>query len=357
VSLLRRTRAARQLLHRPAGLAPDEVVRRLLAVQAQDLPAARRALRARTRGLTAEAVNAALSEGRSIVRGWLGRGTLHLVAAEDYPWMLGLTAPTQAADGRRRLGEEGVSEADADRATRIVERALADEGPLIRRELAERVVAKGIRTEGQAMPHLLRRAVLGGIAVLGPMRGAQQTVALARDWLGTAPPASLAGPGRDAALAELARRYLAGHGPATERDLAYWAGLPLRDARVGLQAIAGELAVLDDGLVDLAAGGESARRTGARLLPVFDGYLLGWKDRSFAVAPDHVPRVYMGGLIGPAATVDGRVVGTWRAVRRGDRLALDLEPFAPLPPRVEAGLRREREDVARFEGLDLVDAL
>ena len=357
MSSLRRTRAARQLLHRPAGLAPDEVVRRLLAVQAQDLPAARRALRVRTRGLTAKAVNAALSEERSIVRGWLWRGTLHLVAAEDYPWMLALTAPTQAAGGRRRLGEEGVSEADADRAMRIVERALADEGPLTRRELAERVAAKGIRTEGQAMPHLLRRAVLGGIAVLGPMRGAQQTVALARDWLGTAPPASLAGPERDAALAELARRYLAGHGPATERDLAYWAGLPLRDARVGLQVIAGELAVLNDGLVDLAAGGESARRTGARLLPVFDGYLLGWKDRSFAVAPDHVPRVYMGGLIGPAATVDGRVVGTWRAVRRGDRLALDLEPFAPLPPRVEAGLRREREDVARFEGVDLIDAL
>jgi hypothetical protein len=350
---LRRTRAARQLLHRPDGLTPGEVVRRLLAVQAQDLPAARRALRARTRGLTAEAVNAALSEERSIVRGWLGRGTLHMVAREDYPWMLALTAPTQAADGRRRLGEEGVSEAEADRAMRVIEDALADEGPLTRRELAQRVAAGGIRTEGQAMPHLLRRAVLRGTAVLGPMRGAQQTVALARDWLGATPPASLAGPERDAALAELARRYLAGHGPATERDLAYWAGLPLRDARVGLHAIAGELAVLDHGLVDLAAGGERARRTGVRLLPVFDAYLLGWKDRAFAIPSDHVPKVYMGGLIGPAATVDGRVVGTWRAVRRADRLALDLELFAPLPPRAAAGLRREREDVARFEGLEL----
>jgi hypothetical protein len=328
-------------------------VRRLLAVQAQDLPAARRALRARTRGLTAESVNAALSEERSIVRGWLGRGTLHMVAAEDYPWMLALTAPTQTTDSRRRLVEEGVSEGDADRAMRVIERALADEGPLTRRELAERVAAKGIATEGQAMPHLLRRAVLRGIAVLGPMRGAQQAVVLARDWLGGAPPASVAGPERDAALAELARRYLAGHGPATERDLAYWVGLPLRDARIGLQAIAGELALRDDGLVDLAAGAASARRTGARLLPVFDAYLLGWKDRSFAVSGEHVPKVYVGGLIGPAVTVDGRVVGTWRAVRRGDRLALDVEPFAPLPARTESALRREREDMARFEGLEL----
>ena len=350
---LRRTRAARQLLHRPAGLTPGEVVRRLLAVQAQDLPAARRALRARTRGRTAESVNAALSEERSIVRGWLGRGTLHMVAPEDYPWMLALTAPTQTTDSRRRLVEEGVSEGDSDRAMRAIEVALADEGPLTRRELAERVSARGIATEGQAMPHLLRRAVLRGRAMLGPMRGAQQTVVLARDWLGARPPASLAGPERDAALAELARRYLAGHGPATERDLAYWVGLPLRDARTGLQAIAGELALLDRGLVDLAAGPERAHRTGARLLPVFDPYLLGWKDRAFAVSREHVPKVYVGGLIGPAATVDGRVVGRWRAIRRGDRLALDVEPFAPLPSRAESGLRREREDMARFEGLKL----
>jgi hypothetical protein len=64
--------------------------------------------------------------------------------------------------------------------------------------------------------------------------------------------------------------------------------------------------------------------------------------------------VYVGGLIGPAAAVDGRVVGTWRAARREGLLSVDVEPFGPLPPRVEAGLRREREDLARFEGLELV---
>jgi hypothetical protein len=335
-------------------LSLHEVVRRLLAVQAQDLPAARRALRARTKGLTVEAVNAALGEERSIVRSWLGRGTLHMVAAEDYAWMLALTAPRQIANSRRRLGEEGVSQAQAERAMRIIEGALADEGPLTRRELRARVAAKGIRTEGQAMPHLLGRAVLRGIAVLGPFRGTQQAVALARDWLGAAPTTSLEGPARDTALAELARRYVAGHGPASDRDLAYWSGLPLRDARSGLQAIAGELTELDNGLVDLAAGGASARRTGARLLPVFDAYLLGWKERTFAVPVEHRSKVYAGGMIGPAAAVDGRVVGKWRAARRDGGLVVDIETFVPLPSRVEAGLRREREDLARFEGLDLV---
>jgi hypothetical protein len=106
--------------------------------------------------------------------------------------------------------------------------------------------------------------------------------------------------------------------------------------------------------VDLAAGGASARRTGARLLPVFDAYLLGWKERTFAVPVEHRSKVYAGGMIGPAAAVDGRVVGKWRATRRDGGLVVDIETFAPLPSRVEAGLRREREDLARFEGLDLV---
>ena len=181
---LRRGRAAAQLLHRPRAAGVTEVVGRLLAVQAQDLRAARLALRARASGLTAADVDVALTDERSLVVAWLGRGTLHLVGREDYPWLLALTAPTRFATSARRLGQLGVGPGDADSAVREVERALAADGPLTRPQLAERIAAKGIRTEGQAMPHLLRRAVLGGIAVLGPMRGAQQTVALARDWLG-----------------------------------------------------------------------------------------------------------------------------------------------------------------------------
>ena len=328
-------------------------MRRLLAVQAQDLHAARRALRARTRRLTAVDVDRALTDERSIIMAWLGRGTLHMVSREDYPWMLALTAPRQATDSDRRLAQEGISGADAERALRAIEEALSDAGPLTRPELAARVAAQGIRTEGQAMPHLLRRAALRGTAVLGPIRGARQAFALTRDWLDAEPATGLAGAERDSALAELGRRYLAGHGPATAGDLAYWAGLPLRDARAGLEAIAGELAELDDGLVELAAGGATPRRIAPRLLPAFDAYMLGWKDRRFAVPAEQIPRVYSGGMVSPAATADGRMVGTWRAARRGRRLALEIEPFEELPSGVEDGLRGEAGDVARFEGLEL----
>ena len=158
-----------------------------------------------------------------MVVAWLMRGTLHLVGRDDYPWLLGLTAPTRLTASRRRLGQEGVTPGDAERAVAIVERALADTGPLTRPELAQRIAAKGIRTEGQATPHLLGLAALRGIAVLGPLRDdGAHAFALARDWLGAAPPRKL---DRDAALAKLARRYLTAHGPATPADLATWSGL------------------------------------------------------------------------------------------------------------------------------------
>ena len=148
---LRRLRATRQLLHAPRGRSAPDVVRQLLALQAQDLTGARRALRARTRGLEAQDVDRAIAQERSIVIGWLGRGTLHAVTAEDYGWLLGLTAPAQSADTRRRLTEEGVSEAATERGIRIVQHALADEGPLTRAQLGERLAAKGIRAVGQGL--------------------------------------------------------------------------------------------------------------------------------------------------------------------------------------------------------------
>jgi DNA glycosylase AlkZ-like len=336
VTALRRARAAAQLLHRPAAGGPAQVVEHLLAVQAQDLRAARLALRARSEGLRALDVDAALTDERSLVVAWLARGTLHLVGREDYPWLLALTGRHGNA---RRLAQEGISPDDAERAVAIVERALADDGPLTRPELAERIAARGIRTEGQAMPHLLYLAARRGIVVLGPLRpDGAHAFALARDWLGGEPPPV----DRDAARAELARRYLRGHGPAGAADLAGWAGLPLRDARAGLEAIASELAQQGD-LVDLAArDAPPSTPIPPRLLAAFDPYLLGWKDRTFAVPAKHAKRIHPGGgMIRATATIDGRAVGTWTLP--GSEVELELFGRAP-----KGALREEAADVARF---------
>jgi hypothetical protein len=186
---------------------------------------------------------------------------------------------------------------------------------------------------------VLALAAFRGIAVLGPLHGSRQAFVLAADRLPGAPEAD-----RGRSLAELARRYLAGHGPAAPSDLARWAGLPLRDAHMGLESISRELSTLEGGLVDLAAR-TPVGSLPPRLLPAFDPYLLGWKDRSFAVPAAHARRVHPGGgILRATATVGGRAVATWRI--HGD--AVELEPFGTLRRSDAAALRAEAADVVRF---------
>jgi hypothetical protein len=335
---LRRRRCAAQLLAGGSRSDPRAAVGHMLAIQAQDLRAARLALRARGAARHAAQVDAALTDDRSLVAGWLMRGTLHLVAREDYAWLHSLTAPLSAATTRRRLAQLG---ADVARGVAMILRALDDDGPLPRAALRERLAAAGIPADGQLLPHLLAHAAAAGKVVLGPVRDGAQCFALACDWLGGPEPA----PDRDAALAELARRYLRGHGPASDEDLAAWSGLTLRDARTGLAAIAPELDQ-DGGLLDLARRQAAPARLPPRLLAAFDPYLLGWRDRTFAVAPEQLRRVHPGGgILRATALANGHVVGTWS--RRGGAVAIDL--FDPLPDRVGAALRRETRAVARFE--------
>ena len=311
---------------------------RLLAIQGQDPRGARLAVRARTRGLIAADVDRALTEDRSLLITWVNRGTLHLIRSEDYRWLHALTTPPLLTSVRRRLALDGIEPRAADRAVATIERALADEGPLTREQLRDRVAAAGTRTEGQALIHLVFLASLRGVAVRGPMIGRQHAYVLVRDWLGEQKPVD-----RDAALAELARRYLAGHGPATDRDLARWAGLPLRDARAGLSAIARRLHERDDGLVELRAGRGSRGRPDLpppRLLGAYEPVLLGWTSREDIVGR-HADRLVSGGIFRPFVLVEGRAVGTW-TLRDG---AVELEPFGRLP---RAAVADEVADVERF---------
>ena len=241
-------RAAAQLLSGPPARRAEQVAGRLLAIQGQDPRGARLAVRARSQGLSAADIDHALTMDRSLVISWLNRGTLHLVRSEDYWPLHRLTTPPLEAGCARRLAQEGVTAAEADRAAGLIERFLTSDGPLTRAQLAGRLQAAGVRTQGQALVFLLFLTSLRGISVRGPMIGKQHAHVLARDWLGPPP----AAPDRDAALGWLARRYLAGHAPATERDLAKWAGLPLRDARRALRDMGNELVEGEDGLLRLA---------------------------------------------------------------------------------------------------------
>jgi hypothetical protein len=172
------------------------------------------------------------------------------------------------------------------------------------------------------------------------MIGDEHAYVLVRDWLGESRPVD-----RDRSLAALARRYLAGHGPAGERDLARWAGLPLRDARRALISIASALDVRPDGLVDLAGRPAVEPLPPPRLLGAYEPILLGWTSREPFVG-SHAGLVSSNGLFRPFALVRGRAIATWSL--RGGQVLLD--PFSRLSRSDAAALERDANDVALFLG-------
>lgn len=345
---VRRRRTASQHLHRPRRLETADLVRHLVGVQAQVLAGAGLALRARSDGLTADLVDRARQHDRSIVQTWAMRGTLHLIAAEDYGWLVPLVVEPRLANAFRRLREEGVPAGQPERAVRLIGQMVGREGPLTRQEIAERLSRQGIHTEGQAIAHLVWLAAVRGVVCHGPDRGREPEFVLVRDWLGEPQTRE-----REAALGHLAVRYLTCHGPAEPADLAFWSGIPLRDANRAWRAVGDRLVAVDTdrgtrwtlhGQHDVAPRGQ------VRLLPAFDEYLLGWRDRDFAVAPAYWERINRGGgWLHPVALSDGRVVATWRAKAGPASPQLDTSPFEPLAPAVSRGIALEASDLARFQ--------
>jgi hypothetical protein len=357
-------RRLRMRSQRLAGRRPTnvlEAVRGVGALQAQDTQAVRLAVRARSEGLDAAAATRACNTERSVVRTWVMRGTLHMVPAEDVGWMVRLLGPDSAARDRRRRVQLGLTDEVCERAVPAMREILGgDERGMPRRytraELVRALADAGARIEpkGQAPAHLVFYAATRGVICRGPEREDDEpTYVLLQEWLGRQLDREPEDP-----LAELARRYIGGHGPAGAPDFAVWAGIALGQARRGLQAIGGELE-------EVELGGEPAwMRAGlrddttedepcVRLLPLFDAYLLGYSRRDLALAPELARRVQAGGgWIHPTLVVDGWIVGTWRQRRQGQRLTVVVQPFERLDPRLMPYLEAEAADVGRFLGAE-----
>ncbi|MGH2678646.1 MAG: winged helix DNA-binding domain-containing protein [Actinomycetota bacterium] len=318
-----------------------------MGVQAQILSAAGLALRARTEGLTAARVDRARLTDRSIVLTWAMRGTLHLVAAEDVGWLTDLPVASTPGTSNRRLREMGVGPDQITAGVRAIERMLDRHGPLTRAEIGERLRRRGLPTEGQILPHLLGLAAARASVCFGPDRDGQRAHVLVRDWLGT--PRLM---DRDSALAELAVRYLRSHAPATPTDLSSWSGVGVSDAKRGWRAIEDrlvEVATARGPMWRLRGREQEAPRGLVRLLPSFDEYLLGWKDRSPVARPEQWRKIHPGaGWYHPAALVDGREVGTWKADRGPDVTRIGVRPFTRLSPAVGRGLQAEAEALGAY---------
>ncbi|BCJ77022.1 hypothetical protein CS0771_65660 [Catellatospora sp. IY07-71] len=328
------------------GRSAEDVVRQVFAIQAQDTVAADLGIRVRGQNLTAAAIRAAYEDDRTIVRNWFMRGTLHTIPAEDVGWVTALLAPRVIAGTGSRYRDLGITDELRLRAGELIGRLLAAHGPLTRAELAEQLAALGVAPTGQAPFHLIRYAALTGLLCHGPLRAGEPTYVLLRDW---APAPGAPGLAGDAAVVELARRYLAAYAPAAVGDFAAWSGLAVTSARRAWQAMARSGAIVTDGDLTVLAGGvqEDGDRSGApdvRLLPAYDNYLTGYRTRQESVDAEFEARVWPGGgVIRPTVLVDGRVAGTWSRGR-----AITVEPFTPLAEEVQAGVARETAETAAF---------
>ena len=329
-------------------------------LQAQLLTAASLGLRARTTGILSADVTRTLNEERSIVRTWLMRGTLHLVAAEDLGLLLGVLGPLFAADNKARHAQLGLDQEVKRRGVTAIRRILLSAGPLTRSEIVHRLRRHGVNLDRktQAPIHLIRLAGLEGVLCLGPEReNGEATYVLIDDWLER--PRSQSS---DSALGELARRYFAAYGPAAPEDLLAWSGLPVSQARSAITVAGPSLAEVRVGgraclmlKQRIKRGNEHpAGSPTVRLLPAFDTYLLGYRSRDLAVPAVLERRLQRGGgWRHPAVVVDGRAIGAWAIRKNGPRGQVVVETVETVSPSIRQGIAAEVSDIGHFFGLEL----
>ena len=327
----------------------SDVVRLFGAVQAQEYSAAKWGIAQRTREATDAAVEKEMTDG-AILRTHILRPTWHFVAPQDIRWMQALTAPRVRAilasyDRKLELDKEVLR-----RSRSVLTKALRDGKQLTRSELRDQLTKGRIRADGtQRLAHLMMHAELDGLICSGGRRGKQFTYSLLEERV---PPAKDLQ--RDEALSELIFRFFTTRGPATIHDFAWWSGLTKADATRGLQATAnklqstiiGERTYFHPPATRVAKGKPAL----ARLLPSYDEYFIGLKDRTAMLSK-------LGAAGGTSASIlpfrhvvaiDGHIVAGWDWRPKGNSVAVEVKAFAPLAKGDRLGIAGEVDRFSEF---------
>lgn len=311
-----------QLLHNDFTT-PQALVAYLGAVQAQDYPMSKWAIGLRTAGThTDSRIEAALDAGE-LVRTHVLRPTWHIVAANDVRWMLALSAKQIKSASAARDRELGIDQALYTRCNDLIIRILEGGRELTREGVMLELEKAGIATNPSRAVHFMMNAEVEGIVCNGKMQGKAITYALLDEKIPQGPIHP-----RDIALAELARRYFISHGPATLPDFHWWSGLPMPDARKGLESIKSELESFESEgktywLSDISA---PAAADSVFFLPAFDEYTVAYKDRSAVFSPQwHKEAITSNGIFKPIIVVNGQVKGIWKRTVQKNRVL--IEPF------------------------------
>ena len=341
-------RLANQLLIKSRALTPADVVAHLGGIQAQDYSGGEWSIGLRLPGSKLADIEKSISEGK-IVRTWALRGTLHFLAGHDTRWMLDLLAPGIIAGLARRYKELELDPATFGKTNSILAGVLKGNKHLTRGELKAVIERNGISCEGQRMTFILHRASLDKVICFGVTRDKQQTHSLFDETVPKSKPKE-----REEALAELARRYFTSHGPATLQDYMWWSGLSAADAKAGLQAVKSELEqVTIEGMAYWTprdALPAKSKAPAVHLLPMFDSFLLGYKDRSASIEPAVLGQLRTGGMPHATIMIDGRVVGKWNRTFRKDGVLVETSLFTKLRGQEKNVLSASVKRYAEFIG-------
>ena len=350
-----RHRAAVQHVTGPPAAAGADAVLRLLAVQAQDAPMAAWSLALRLRAGTTYAEVMREQAAGGWVRTHVLRPTWHLVAPDDLRWLQHLTGAQVEGSLAARHRHLELDEAARDRAVEALQELLRDGAVATRRELTAAFAARGLPSTGEQMGHQLLVAEVRAVLCSGAPRGTEHTYALVDDVVGASPRDALEG---DAARTELVRRFMAGHGPATDRDLARWSTLTLTQVRTALGELDG---VLDSVEVqgermwfDPAVPSRTTRLPGAVLVPTFDELTLTYADHGFPRRDPRTPRPRLvNGIGGGTVLLGGHDVAGWTRRTTRSVVTVTVTPDAPLSGHERSAVERAAQRLARFLGLEL----
>lgn len=345
------SRLRNQRLRGPRCSTPEDAVSWMGAVQAQEYGDAKWALSLRTGRTTDAAIEGAIAGG-TILRTHVLRPTWHFVAAADIRWMLALTGPRVSA---RMAPYNRQMELDADvfrRSRTAIVNALGGGAQLTRQEIKAVLQRAGIEAGTvQRLAHLVMQAEVDGVVCSGARKSGQFTYALLDERV----PASRALT-REEALAELTRRYFTSHGPAQVQDFVWWSGLTVGDARAGLASAEDGLhsEVVDGKTYWFSSSARAAVPPGvAYLLPLYDEYLIAYRDRSAALDPSGRARTIVRDPFNAPIVLNGRVVGGWRRTLKSDRALVSLTPYRSLTRAERSSIASAAEDFAAFNGLPL----
>lgn len=339
-----------QHISREGFRTPARVVSWMGGMQGQDFSGVKWSVGLRMPNVTDADINRAINE-RQIIRTWLMRGTLHMVAAADVHWILSLTSPGNIAGSLRRREALELDEKTLVRSREVFAKALQGGKQKSREEMYTALERAGISTSGQRGYHILWNAALHGLICFAATTNKEQTFALLDEWVAPTKEKT-----RDEALAELARRYFSSRGPATLQDFIWWSGLSASDARAGFEAIKSNLVQETVGRQvywmppDIVLPKIQAT---AFALPGFDEFLLGYKDRSAVLDKKHAEKVCPGGngVFASTMVINGRVVGTWKRTIGNSSVEIIAQPFTPLKKAERLAFDEAAERYAAFMSL------